>query len=296
MRKNGFILFTGILIGLLSVTGIALGQTASQTGSLTISSLDIVPLGEPNSFSFESAFIPNQPGTINLYHTLNPSNPAETFRLEDPDAGGRFDLTMSMTDLNPVSGGDDVIRFTNIALVSLSESLTEEVDGPPTNNPPGAPLGDFFVPLYCNWDPLTIPNMWDACDGIMFNFIEPAAGTTNLTNDINPGNATIDVADASQLTNPNTSPHSIVIEGDIIDYTGKNVNQLTGVTGIDAPHPNGTPITQYARSSVDQTIISNTNPANTGVYSVGFGLRLAINQTIVPGDYSGTITFTLTKF
>lgn len=48
----------------------------------------------------------------------------------------------------------------------------------------------------------------------------------------------------------------------------------------------------HFQSGIEKEILSNTNINDIGVYTMGFGLRFDVDNTIIPGDYTGTLTFT----
>lgn len=63
---------------------------------------------------------------------------------------------------------------------------------------------------------------------------------STLDGEVHTDHTTIDLVDASDFD----AAGSILCEGDLIAYTGKTGNQLTGVTGIATTHATGTTVTQ----------------------------------------------------
>lgn len=61
------------------------------------------------------------------------------------------------------------------------------------------------------------------------------ANDTTLDGDVAVGAVTIDLVDASNWR----SSGKLLLQGDIITYTGKTDNQLTGVTGVNVEHSDG---------------------------------------------------------
>lgn len=48
----------------------------------------------------------------------------------------------------------------------------------------------------------------------------------------------------------------------------------------------------HFQSSTEKEILSNTNINDIGVYTMGLGLRFDIDETVLPGNYTGTLLFT----
>lgn len=279
---SSFLLFQSIL---------ANAQTL-QTATLTILPGPISFGQLPDDFNFDTSFIPSIPQTIKIYKLLSPSILNNTLRVDDADPGGGFDVTISMSDFESTTVENERIHYTNLALVSLTQSLTETADGPITNIPPGAP--NTLAPLHCDWNPSNYPDMNSYCDSLMNQFTEPAANTTLLANNIQGNDTTIDVNDASQLESATPStPKYIIIEDDVIRYTGIISNQLTGVSLISISHSSGKTVTQYHITSNQVTLLSNPSFTDVGEYSIGFGFKLNYDEATIPDNYTATLTFTL---
>lgn len=113
--------------------------------------------------------------------------------------------------------------------------------------------------------------------------------TTVLTGDVNISDTAINVNDDSIFP----SYGWVVIDDDQISYSSVSSGQLQGVTGIDSTHATGTTIKPYQTESQQMTILSNSSLTDVGTYSVGFALRLGIDEGTIPDDYTATITYTL---
>lgn len=48
----------------------------------------------------------------------------------------------------------------------------------------------------------------------------------------------------------------------------------------------------HFQSGIEKEILSNTNVNDIGVYTMGLGLRFDIDNSVLPGNYTGTLTFT----
>lgn len=286
MARFRFIVTTFSITTLLLVHAVIVSAQATQTGSVTILPSQPIIEHEPDGFNFPPKFIPSTPQNISLYQTLDPSMPENILEVVDfvPDSG--FLVTVSMDDFESPAN-DNYIHYTNFGFVTLSESLTDEVDSGPSNNPPGQ--GDTTAPQHCDWDSQSGTAFKDACDAFITPFSSYPTSSTTLAGDINPGDTVINVADGSQLVGSSW----IIINGDVIGYTGMIGNQLTGVTGINTAHLTGDTVTRYYKTSQQVDLMSNSTIAQTGSYSVGFGFKLNYNQDTIPADYTSTITFTI---
>ena len=288
--KKGFSML-GLII-LLVLSQIIIVKAQSQTGTLTIMPGSIFFQQQPGDFTFPRNFVPLTSQIINSYATLEPEIYNNTLIVYDGDSTSGFDITLALDDLESNSMGNNIIHYTDIALVTLSSSLIDPVDSGDINTPPGAP--NVTAPLNCNWNPIIEPNMEIACNTSMTSFSEPLANATSLANDVSPSDIVIGVTDGSQLSNATPlAPRKIIIDGDIILYTGKTVNQLTGVSNINESHLTNDVVKQYYDSSQQITIMSNSVISDRGIYSFGFGFRLTYNESTIPDNYNSTLTFTL---
>jgi hypothetical protein len=256
--------------------------------------------GPTSSFNpLQTVFIP-QPGEPGkkIYAILdpdpeNPKYPDNVLQVFDglPEAG--FIVNVAISDLKTPKG--DTISYTNTSLVTLSHSGTG-IDPANSNSPPGAP--DVQVPADCvawaSGQPLSVCD--STLDSEKSRFYEPDSSSSTLTVNANPGDEVINVADGTRFSPPQGIANPEVrIDDDIIRYTGITGNQLTGISGIDTPHLAGdqTIVKQHSFESGQLTVMSNTTGyADTGLYSVGFGLRITIDPTVKQGYYHGTLTFT----
>ena len=289
--REKIIFFLGLTLLLFFFT---YNYTAEAQFSVQLATVEILPGNEispnpPNSFSFARTFVTSS-GSINIFKTLDPSTNTDTLVITDTDPTRKFDVTFSLSDIISTIDPDTIIHFTNAAFVTLSASLTDIVDTTGYNNPPGAP--NITAPFDCNWDPQnqSFPNMEDFCASSMTNFPEPSAVSTTLSNNVIVSDTTIDLTDASSFQ---SGPAKIDIEGDLISYTGKTINQLTGVTGIDSPHSSGVTVDQYFENSAPLTILSDSTISDIGTFSMGFGFQLNVDTSFNPSSYQGTLTFSL---
>ena len=290
MKKTPLIL-TLILSSILLFHAI-MANAQLQTATLAIIPGPVSFAQLPDDFNFDTSFVPNTSETISIYKVLSPSITENTLNIADPDTSNGFSVSVSLTDFESQTGGSNRIHYTNLGLVALSESLTEQTDGPGTNSPSGAP--NVISPLHCNWDTSVYPTLSSVCNDSINAFAEPAANTTLLTNPVTTVATTINVADGTQLADATSSePQYITINSDVIMYTGITANQLTGVTLISTDHAIGETVTQYYRISDETTLLSNTNVADIGEYSTGLGFRLNYDDAVIPDTYNATLTFTL---
>lgn len=259
-----------------------------QVGSVTLlPGTDIAFSSIPDDFGFGDVFTPAT-GQTPIYKTLDPGNSSEVIEITDVDVSRGFSVTMSIT--NFVSG-ENIIPYSNIGFVTLSESLTEVVDGDPANNPPGAP--NLVALQDCNWDPSSGKTMAEYCDddlGLFINFTGPVPANSSLAADAGPSDTTINLIDGTAFQN---GPAAIIINGDIINYTAKAGNQLIGVTSIDSSHTTGDNVEQFIFNSTEELLFENSTDGDTGVYSTGFGFRMLVDSGLNQGTYSSTLTFTL---
>jgi|GEM_PF-4485437 len=245
-------------------------------------------------FDLPTFFIPLVGPPEKIYSVLDPANPDNRLEIYDGFNTAGFTVDVSMSDLT--SPEENIIHYTNISLVTLSQSDTG-VDTAPYNIPPGAP--NVVIPAKClAWT--GDPNDLTMCDGILDSgssqFMEPAALSSTLTADVTTTDTEINVADGSIFITPLLPGDTLKIKigSDVINYTGISGDQLTGVSGIDAAHSLGDTVDQYNFQSRQLTIMDTNigSEADTGLHSVGFGLRLAVDSTVKQGNYSGILLFT----
>jgi hypothetical protein len=290
--KRIFVIFFVVVL-LLTVTAPTFTAFAQPT---TTGTADIAPGTVtgivPDDFSFPEGFVSNTT-TQKIYKFLDPTVTNETLQILDADEFGGFKVDMYMSDLVPSSGSDNVIRFTKVGVVTLSNSSPEPTDTAPFNRPTGTPNINIVAPAFCDWDLAT----WDlesVCDDDMQGFTAPSSNSTTLSTDINPSAVEIEVADGSRLASPAIGyPLTIKIDSDLIVYSGISGNTLTGVSDINNTHFSGTTVSQYYSTSEPMTIMTNPAAADVGVYSTGFGLRLTISPGVSADVYTGTITFSI---
>jgi hypothetical protein len=298
----GLTLFCAISLLAASFTAHAQSDV-QQTGTLDIQPGSGPPvLSAPFDFQFPRAFIPLT-GTTPIYVTLDPSEPEETLQVGDASQTGGFTVTTSVSEFRGTDNPENMFSYENLSMVTLAQSLddNEPADGGPTNQPPGAP--NVSAPLFCNWDPTnpTTPLMQDECDDELdINIMDATSSvTSNLAADIDEDSDTITLDDTSAFRVPDPvgpppiPSHLARIGTDYFTYTDVSGNDLTGVSGIGAPHTTGETVEQLSEESDQFVILENSVPGDTGSYSIGFGYRLNITPEMIADTYSGVITFTI---
>lgn len=112
------------------------------------------------------------------------------------------------------------------------------------------------------------------------------APDTTLDGDVLVGATTIDVTDATYMQ----SSGKIMLEGDVVSYTGKTANQLTGVTGVNVKHYSGETVRQmYLLSSIASGIEAEqiTYLDVNGIPQTYMGYEnLVSNMNYFPNSYS----------
>jgi len=279
-----------VLVCVPALLGGITAYAQEQAGILSLQ--QGVPISEPTSpINLSTHFIPST--DENIYSVLDPALQASRLEIFDSLANAGFTVNASMSDLK---SGNDIVSYTKANIVTLSQSGGGIDYNTIFNNPPGAPnvTADAKCTDWTSGDPLSVCDAFIDANPNNTRFYETSPSSSMLTADANPGDTTIDVGDGSQFTLPAPGDHLFVsIDDDVITYTGINVNQLTGVTGIDASHLSGSTVNQHSPESGQLTIMNNAaNPADVGLYWVGLGIRLKIDPTLKQGDYSGTLTFT----
>jgi hypothetical protein len=158
-------LFSGVGAGLVCAA-------ADQTGTLELQRPGVIIIREPQDFSFPLNFVPSS-GILPTYAFLNPAQDENTLAIFDSDDAGGFTVTVAMTDMQPTDGSGNIIHYTDLALVTLSQS-PGGVDGGSINIPPGA--ANVHTYSSCPWNPPD-PDMQTQCDASMTNFTEPPGGS-----------------------------------------------------------------------------------------------------------------------
>lgn len=283
------------LVCVSALLGTISAYAQNQTGTLEM--LAGEPLTPPASpLNFSANFIP-EVGTEKIYTVLDPALPENRLGVYDSLDSAGFNVHVVITDLSTADGND--VDYRNISIVTLSQSGTGVDADSAFNNPPGAP--NVTAPIACDsWISSggdTLATMDAKCGGIMdtapSTFYELTPSSSVLTADANLFDTEIHVADGSQFGIPLLAPtYKVRIGNDIIRYSGIEGNTLTGVSGIDTTHLIGETALQHTLESGPLEIMQNLSPADTGLYSVGIGMRLTVDPTFKQGDYSGTLTFT----
>lgn len=172
MKKKSLILFF-FSITLLACAGISYAQDSNQDGVLQILAPETMIIHEPDDFEFPVNFVPSS-GSLSTYALLDPATLAGILEIFDSNDASGFSVTIAATDLNSTTGTGNFIHYTNMAMVTVSQT-PGGVDAGASNNPPGA--ANVITPLRCPWDPAGAP-LADQCDSFMTVFTEPAGGST----------------------------------------------------------------------------------------------------------------------
>lgn len=261
---------------------------ADQQGSISILSIDDIVLFTPEDFDFTPAFAPNSDEATTSYTMLLPNISDEKLSVVDSSEENGFNVTLSVTPLLSSTNAADIIDVNNIAVVTLAETTSAEVDSGESNVPAGAP--NVTAPLYCNLDITnSAQTLANTCETVMMPFSRPVTATTTLADNFESNAASVLLTDASGFSSSGTA----VIDEDVILYTGVTGNELTGVTQINEAHETGEEVNQYASISTPLTILQDAVTTDTGTYSVGLGFRLTVDDSTKKGLYNGTLTFDL---
>lgn len=167
----------------------------------------------------------------------------------DPTNGVR--LAGSLTILNP--GDINTSDLTNDAGWTTDASLNTFISGTYAtditaiqNQLDGVLVNYFYDKVTTGDTPPSLTELpasgWDEVDypdhtGDLYYDL---GSKTTLDGEVHTDHTTIDLVDASDFD----AAGSILCEGDLIAYTGKTGNQLTGVTGIASTHATGMTVTQ----------------------------------------------------
>jgi len=288
LKKNSLILCIFSVL-LLSGFPAVSAQEASQSGILELVAPETIIAHEPDNFSFPVSFI-DAGNTFSTYALLNPSQAESTLEIFDSNDASGFLVTVAMTDFASTSNPDHIIHATDLGMVSLAQS-PEGVDSASFNRPPGAPNVTPF--LKCPWNPLN-GSLDTQCESYMAHFSDLPGSLTSLANDLNINDNEIAVTDSSGLYSPLPGETAeIIIDNDIIIYSGITGNLLLGLSGISAVHTAGSNVIQHWNTSGQLALLENNSTLDTGDYKIGFGFRLNIRPEFKQDYYSGTLLFTL---
>lgn len=281
-----------IILGLLASSGfgfpVVYAEVTDQAGTVTLLPAETIITREPEGFNFPVSFIPST-GILPVYALLNPTVIEQTLQVFDSNDASGFSVTAAMTHLRSTGTGNNLIHFTDLSLVTLSQS-PDGTDSGPYNEPPGSP--NVSTPSNCPWNP-SDTDIATQCDSYMTSFSYPS-GSTLTANDLEITNTEVDVLDGSVFNSPLPGETlEALIDYDVINYSGVTGNTLTGLTGIDIPHLSGSQIRQHWEESNQVTILQNNTIADRGSFSIGFGFRLSIRPEMKQDQYSGTLIFTL---
>jgi hypothetical protein len=120
------IILAGILINLLSSSGIILAQTARQTADINISdcTINCLNLSTPDEITLNDVhFLSPESGVV--YIASNPAVGSE-ITINDAKGSGGFSLDANITNL---SNGTTSIPYTDIGFLTFSASTSSPVDG-----------------------------------------------------------------------------------------------------------------------------------------------------------------------
>lgn len=106
--------------------------------------------------------------------------------------------------------------------------------------------------------------------------------TTTLNGNITTSSTSIVLTDATNFATSGT----IEIDGDLITYTGKSTNTLTGVTGIAASHASGQTARQYKKS------LENDTASLKARFKNFLDCAVRVNGTDIPKFYNGSAWYT----
>ncbi|MBU0661514.1 hypothetical protein KKG22_05065 [Patescibacteria group bacterium] len=301
--KTRIFLITSLV---MAFTVTAMAQSTSQNVSLEIRSGAISIFHTPDNFLFDPTFI-NTASSTEIYKTLDPAIYENQLVVEDADTtGDDFYITIAISNL---ASSSSVIPFSNLALVTLAQDASGlDIFTPST---PPADQVDVTAPLYC-------PSYGDLatyCDNDMdANFLTES--TQLYTNDpmqsVNTTTTNIYV-DSYFDADPNVNAWKVYYSiNEIIEFSDGEKALVTGTTpgpvgsayitvirGVlnttPSAHTIGSGITSHGNTSVQEVIMNGPEPVDPriGAYSMGFGFKGLIEPVFLPGDYTGTITFTL---
>ncbi|MBU0660646.1 hypothetical protein KKG22_00535 [Patescibacteria group bacterium] len=280
-------------------------QSQNQTASLTILPGNIFILQTPSDFFFNPVFI-NTSSTSEIYKTLAPATSTSWLVVQDSDTAGHdFNVTLAITNL---VSNTSVIPFSNIAFVTLSlDSGGVDAYSPEAN------MTNLTAPFACtSWS----GNLELNCGSdLNLNFLSesPQFFTADPMQPAN--NTTTNIYVDSYDSDPD--PINVIWAvnygiNDIIEFSDGEKALVTGTTpgpvgsayitvirGVlnttPATHAIGSGITSHGNTSVQEVIMDGPEPVDyrIGAYSFGFGFKSLIEPIFLPGDYTGTITFTL---
>jgi hypothetical protein len=291
------------LVCVSALLGTVSAYAQNQTGTLAI--LSGFSFDQPSApITFPTTFIP-QIGTEKTYSVLDPAVEENRISLYDSSGAFGFAVLATLSDLEAEGGesvGGHAVDYRNVSIVTLSESGAGVDATSSFNNPPGA--GHVIAPAACNaWTSAsgdTEATIESDCGGIMntsasmFYERNPPPSSSTLSTVANPGDTVLEVSDGSRFIAPPAGgpAYKVRIGTDLITYEGISGNTLTGVRGIETSHGLGDLVIQHPLVSGSLTLMENTTIAETGLYEIGFALRLSIDPDYKEGDYSGTLTIT----
>lgn len=285
-----------ILIGaiIISVPLIVFAQP-TQDASVVIAPGSIFSLDSPDNFSFDPIFTDNL-STISIYKTLDPTIASSLLIIEDADTSGlNFQVTLTMDNM---FDGTSIIPFTSLSVVTLA------------SDPWGVDIATTSTHLPISTAGVTAPL---ACLGWAGNLTADCSTELNLNYLI--ATTQIFAADPTSPVNATTTTISVGNEAnysyhEIIEFSGGEKALVTDNTSVPgqitvireildttaASHTTASGITSNGFSSTPVVVLNGVEPLppRIGGYSVGFGFKELIDPAFKPGDYTGTITLTLT--
>jgi len=276
----------------------------------------------PASIDLNNWFIPQQnTNPYFIYKTLSPDTVPSQLRINDSDTSGTpFKVTVNISNLVSNNDPASVIPFSNFSIVTIAKNYSQNVDSLLDTD-----YNIIAVPSACQWRGMDIGNI---CTDV-FDEHHLAGETTLIASDpteiLTTDSDTMEVQDSSsyQVGDVIEFMDKYPVERATIPKTGFNeaLNQNTDLLnekalvseiisdrliGIKRGISNTFPknhqiyggITNHEQQSLQQDIfISNETTDHTfaNIYSMGFGIRTLLEPQLdlIPGQYSGTITYSL---
>lgn len=277
---------------LLIIPTITFAIEERQNTLLTIVNGYISILHTPENFTFTQTFINNQP--VNLYKTLDPSEYTSLLLVEDADLSGKdFNITLTMGNLND---NENVIPFSNISMVSISND-TAGVDTFLPTSPPANTV-DLTAPRNCAWDGdletncESLLNLYYFSSTPIFFAADPTIPITSSSNIVYVDN--ISAYFINEIIEFSDGEKALI--KNIIQGTGGYLIVDRGILNTTpASHGAGSGITSHGSESDQVVIMDGPEPpgGRIGAYSLGFGFKSLIEPFFEPGNYTGTITYSL---
>lgn len=284
---------TILFIAIFSFSSLTTLAATTQEATLIILNGNIILLKIPSTVRFDPIFVDNQ-NSYELFKSLPPDNYDSLLVVEDSDSEGKnFNITLAMSNLIE---NNNVIPFTNISLVSLSNDPSGVDTFVPTS-PPASTVG-VSAPLACYW---TGNLEQDCATNLNNNYFSdaPHMFPTDPVNNINSTTNNIYVNDLSnyfenEIIEFDNGEKALITN--VIQGTGGYLEVARGILGTTATsHAAGSGITNFGNESDQVVIIEAPEPptGRIGAYSLGFGYKSLVEPDFKAGNYSGIITYSL---